>query len=299
MTVHPFIEAEKQSGHNVKRACELLQVSRAAFYARRTGTPGPRAVRDAELTEQITQIHEHSRGNSPLWQPSWTSGCRSAAPDSAGTTHSPSPSSPPSNGSCSTRAPGPAGPPLAPRSLISSRAGTTCIVCTAASATAVPPTTRPHSQPDHHTNGVRQSGTSSTGKLISGPLASPISGPIDQGEVSGRRHAEHAEGVPSPNCGRAPPRTVSGGRSGGDPSGRRGRRARSGRMSGPVDETWTGPGGIAAGEPRKMARPLGGGCQGPNGGRGTPLILAQQVLGRTTADRRADTRSEPEYRSRT
>ena len=36
MTVHPFIEAEKQGGHNVKRACALLQVSRAAFYARRT-----------------------------------------------------------------------------------------------------------------------------------------------------------------------------------------------------------------------------------------------------------------------
>ncbi|MEU6260986.1 hypothetical protein [Streptomyces sp. NPDC047043] len=43
MTVHPFIEAEKRDGHSVKRACELLQVSRAAFYARRTGKPGPRA----------------------------------------------------------------------------------------------------------------------------------------------------------------------------------------------------------------------------------------------------------------
>ncbi len=62
MTVHPFIEAEKTAGHNVKRACELLKVSRAAFYARRTGTPGPRAVRDAELTQQITAVHEQSRG---------------------------------------------------------------------------------------------------------------------------------------------------------------------------------------------------------------------------------------------
>ncbi|MGW2326468.1 IS3 family transposase [Streptomyces sp. NPDC001700] len=42
MTVHPFIEAEKQSGHSIKRACELLKVSRAAFYARRTAKPGPR-----------------------------------------------------------------------------------------------------------------------------------------------------------------------------------------------------------------------------------------------------------------
>ncbi|MFD8080959.1 IS3 family transposase [Kitasatospora sp. NPDC059722] len=62
MTVHPFIEAEKQAGHNVKRAYKLLQVSRAAFYARRTETPGPRAVRDAELTEKITKVHETSRG---------------------------------------------------------------------------------------------------------------------------------------------------------------------------------------------------------------------------------------------
>ncbi|TWE15304.1 transposase InsO family protein [Kitasatospora atroaurantiaca] len=63
MTVHPFIEAEKQSGHNVKRACELLKVSRAAFYARRTAMPGPRAVRDAELTEKITEVHQTSRGS--------------------------------------------------------------------------------------------------------------------------------------------------------------------------------------------------------------------------------------------
>ncbi|WKK23934.1 IS3 family transposase [Streptomyces olivoreticuli] len=62
MTVHPFIEAEKQGGHNVKRACELLKVSRAAFYARRTTTPGPRAARDAELTEKITEVHRASRG---------------------------------------------------------------------------------------------------------------------------------------------------------------------------------------------------------------------------------------------
>ncbi|MFD5234751.1 IS3 family transposase [Streptomyces qaidamensis] len=62
MNVHPFIEAEKREGHSVKRACELLKVSRAAFYARRTSTPGPRAVQDAELTEQITTVHEKSRG---------------------------------------------------------------------------------------------------------------------------------------------------------------------------------------------------------------------------------------------
>ncbi|XCM77593.1 IS3 family transposase (plasmid) [Kitasatospora sp. HUAS MG31] len=63
MTVHPFIEAEKQAGHSVKRACELLRVSRAAFYARRNDEPGPRAVRDAELTVRIIEIHADSRGS--------------------------------------------------------------------------------------------------------------------------------------------------------------------------------------------------------------------------------------------
>ncbi|MFJ7063644.1 IS3 family transposase [Streptomyces microflavus] len=62
MTVHPFIEAEKRAGHSVKRACELMKVSRTAFYARRSGLPGPRALRDAELTEQILEAHAKSRG---------------------------------------------------------------------------------------------------------------------------------------------------------------------------------------------------------------------------------------------
>jgi hypothetical protein len=60
-TVHPFIEAETRAGHSVQRACELLKVSRTAFYARRTGKPGPRAVRDAELTGQITEVRTRSR----------------------------------------------------------------------------------------------------------------------------------------------------------------------------------------------------------------------------------------------
>ncbi|MEK8146627.1 IS3 family transposase [Streptomyces sp. M10(2022)] len=62
MTVHPFIEAEKQAGHSVKRACEPMKVSRTAFYAHRFDLPGSRAVRDAELTEQITEVHAKSRG---------------------------------------------------------------------------------------------------------------------------------------------------------------------------------------------------------------------------------------------
>jgi hypothetical protein len=37
--LHPFLEAEKVAGHNVKRSCELLEVSRAAFYERPAATP--------------------------------------------------------------------------------------------------------------------------------------------------------------------------------------------------------------------------------------------------------------------
>ncbi|WP_170990705.1 IS3 family transposase [Herbidospora galbida] len=62
MNVDPFIEAEKRGGHTVKRACELLEVSRAAFYARRNAHRGPRAVRDEELGERIGGLHRDSRG---------------------------------------------------------------------------------------------------------------------------------------------------------------------------------------------------------------------------------------------
>ena len=36
MTVDPFIEAEEVAGHSVHNACRLLEVSRAAYYQRRT-----------------------------------------------------------------------------------------------------------------------------------------------------------------------------------------------------------------------------------------------------------------------
>ena len=62
MSVYPFIEAEKVDGHNVARACALMQVSRAAYYAQRDTTPTPREREDAELVEQIRKIHAGSRG---------------------------------------------------------------------------------------------------------------------------------------------------------------------------------------------------------------------------------------------
>jgi hypothetical protein len=68
VNVYPFIEAEKQQQRNVKRACELLQVSRAAYYtnrANRAGRDGQLSRRDhddAELTEAIAQVHRESKG---------------------------------------------------------------------------------------------------------------------------------------------------------------------------------------------------------------------------------------------
>lgn len=60
--VQAFIEAEKQAERNVAKACELLEVSRSAFYDRLTHTPSPRQVSDAELTEKIKLIHAASGG---------------------------------------------------------------------------------------------------------------------------------------------------------------------------------------------------------------------------------------------
>jgi transposase InsO family protein len=62
VNVHPFIEAEKAQQRSVKRACELLEVSRAAYYAHRAGTVSSRQRTDQELTERIRQAHETSKG---------------------------------------------------------------------------------------------------------------------------------------------------------------------------------------------------------------------------------------------
>ena len=61
MNCYPFIEAEKAGRRNVKRACALLKVSRAAFYQHQAG-PSRRDREDAELTGQIRAVHEESKG---------------------------------------------------------------------------------------------------------------------------------------------------------------------------------------------------------------------------------------------
>ena len=46
MKVFPFIEAEKVERRNVVKACELLQVSRSAFYDWREHRPSARQLAD-------------------------------------------------------------------------------------------------------------------------------------------------------------------------------------------------------------------------------------------------------------
>jgi transposase InsO family protein len=62
VNLYLFIEAEKAQQRSVKRTCELLEVSRAAYYAQRPGTPSARQVADAALTEQVRQAHQLSKG---------------------------------------------------------------------------------------------------------------------------------------------------------------------------------------------------------------------------------------------
>jgi transposase InsO family protein len=62
VNMYPFIEAEKAQQCNVKRACELLEVSRAAYYAHRAAVPSARQLTDEALTEHIRQAHQASRG---------------------------------------------------------------------------------------------------------------------------------------------------------------------------------------------------------------------------------------------
>ena len=62
MNLWPFIEAEKAGHHGVKRDCELLEVSRAAYYEWSAHIPTTRQVSDAELMDKIKVIHAESNG---------------------------------------------------------------------------------------------------------------------------------------------------------------------------------------------------------------------------------------------
>jgi putative transposase len=59
--LYPFIEAEQAADHNVNKACELLSVSRSAYYVWSEHVPSRRDLDDAELAERIEDIHLESR----------------------------------------------------------------------------------------------------------------------------------------------------------------------------------------------------------------------------------------------
>ena len=57
MNVFPFIEAEKVEQHDtVQRSCELLEVSRSAFYEWHKHVPSVREAADDELGERIQDL---------------------------------------------------------------------------------------------------------------------------------------------------------------------------------------------------------------------------------------------------
>jgi transposase InsO family protein len=62
VNVYPFIGAEQAGRHNVKRACELLEVSRSAYYQQQSGVQSRRQRVDVALTEKITRVHAVSKG---------------------------------------------------------------------------------------------------------------------------------------------------------------------------------------------------------------------------------------------
>ena len=62
MNVFPFVEAERAEQRNVAKACELLEVSRSAYYEWSKHAPSRRQLADEDLGERIQAIHAGSRG---------------------------------------------------------------------------------------------------------------------------------------------------------------------------------------------------------------------------------------------
>jgi len=63
VSVFPFIEAEKaEQDGNVAKACELLEVSRSAYYDWSRHVPSRRRLDDDALGERIRAIYDQSRG---------------------------------------------------------------------------------------------------------------------------------------------------------------------------------------------------------------------------------------------
>ncbi len=64
--VDPFIEAEKAAGHNVAKACDLLEVSKSAYYERRGGVP---SARSSPMPSCRQDRRRPRRVQGHLWRP--------------------------------------------------------------------------------------------------------------------------------------------------------------------------------------------------------------------------------------
>jgi hypothetical protein len=83
----PSIEAERSEGRSVKRACELLEVSRAAYYEARGALPGARDASDAQCWARSATSTRPLKAPTarPGCMPNWpTRGCSVAATGSPG-----------------------------------------------------------------------------------------------------------------------------------------------------------------------------------------------------------------------
>ena len=61
MNIYPFIEAEKAQQRHVKRPCELLEVSRTAYYDWALHIPSAHEISDAELLVKIKAVFAKSK----------------------------------------------------------------------------------------------------------------------------------------------------------------------------------------------------------------------------------------------
>jgi len=61
VSAYPFIEAEKVEHRNVAKACELLEVSRSAFYDWHEHRPCRRQLDDEDLARRIEEIYAEQR----------------------------------------------------------------------------------------------------------------------------------------------------------------------------------------------------------------------------------------------
>ena len=62
MNLHRFIEAEKAQQRTLKRASRAAGGLPCRLLRQRPGTPSARQLADEELTEQIRQAHQLSKG---------------------------------------------------------------------------------------------------------------------------------------------------------------------------------------------------------------------------------------------